>query len=246
METEELLRRERPREAGTISPALQELAPPAWELTDSRGRRVPLSSAGYVLYFGRTYQLRVAGRSALGPPGEARLIGFPTCVAGQPNPQTITKHGREYRVLTLKVHRESGWLSIWRFPYEILKGDLTVECSEAEQNPPRLEWGFPVVARTPWSLGIVLLLAAGAILGWVLGQLESAARSFFTHGPLSVSNFEDWWQTLQTNPRFWLWPLVIAGLSPLIALTSNILSLKRRTRELELRFRRGYSENSTA
>jgi len=245
MQTEELLRRERLREAGSISPALQELAPPAWELTDGRGRKVPLSSAGHVLYFGRTYQLRVAGRSALGPPGDVRLIGFPTCVIGQPNPETTTKHGREYRVLTLKVQREWGWLSIWKFPYEILKGDLTVECSEAEQNPPRLEWRFPVVARTPWSLGIVLLLAVGAIVGWVLGQLEGAARNFFTHGTMSLRYYEDWWQSLQTNPRFWLWPLVIAALSPLIALTSNILSLKRRTRELEARFRHLYPENPT-
>jgi hypothetical protein len=69
MKTEEITREPRAA-AHLVSRALQDLAPLHAEVLDGRGKRVPLSSAGYVLHAGRKYRLRIV------PPPDADLLGL--------------------------------------------------------------------------------------------------------------------------------------------------------------------------
>src|SRR5581483_8921636 len=80
MQTEELIRREPPRDVRAVSAALQELAPPAWHLTTGKGKPVPLSSAGYVLHFRQSYRIHVEGAVDGGPVPELRLVSVPSFV----------------------------------------------------------------------------------------------------------------------------------------------------------------------
>src|SRR5687767_2553467 len=58
MKTEEVIREPKPA-SQLVSRALQDLAPLAAEVLDDRGRKAPLSSAGYVLRSGGKYRLRI-------------------------------------------------------------------------------------------------------------------------------------------------------------------------------------------
>ncbi len=237
MRTEQLVHRDKPRDRDSVSPALQEVNPPSWHLTDSRGRPVHLSSAGYVLHFGRAYQLRVALPED-GTPLELHVVSRPAFVQTAQEQQVAAKHGRQYRCLPFTVRRTSNWHKFFHWPYEVLVGELDVEClggDRAASSPVLLT--CPVVARTPWTIGIVMLLVAGALVGWLAGQFEILARGGWAQGQWPPEGFWEWWRELQSNPRFWLWPLALAVANPLLALGSNVYHLWQRSRELERQYR---------
>jgi hypothetical protein len=238
MQTEQLQLRERPRDGDSVSPALQDSGPPPWRLTDLKGRPVALSSAGCVLYFGRTYQLRVASFLEPGLPPEFCLVSRPSFVVPQQGSQTVTKHGEEYRCLSFQVRRESGWLQFFKWPYEVRCGDLAIEYSSAENaNPRQFEFTCPVVVRTPWTVGIILLLAVGALLGWLISHTETVVRDLIAQGTWPPNLADGWWPGIPSSPRFWLWPLTLAIANPILALLSNVSHLWQRSRQLEERFR---------
>src|SRR5947209_3688475 len=59
MKTEEIQRTPRSHDPGEVSRALQELTPLSCTIVDRHGRPVRLSSAGYVLRFGKSYHVRI-------------------------------------------------------------------------------------------------------------------------------------------------------------------------------------------
>lgn len=241
MRTEALVKSERPTDPHEVSPALQERIPAVWRLTDSWGKPVPLSLAGHVLHFGRSYQLRFGAPSEGEPLPTVRLATWPAFVEPLEQPQTISKHGHEYRCLPFRVRRQSSWLTIFKWPYEVLNGDLKVECicgEPTDPHPPLLT--CPVVARTPWGLGLILLLVMGALLGWLIGQIQIIGRDLLIKENWPGPDLAAWWLGLQAGPRFWLWPVVLAVLNPLCCLVSNILHLSYRRHQLEARYRERY------
>src|SRR5581483_11647396 len=232
MRTEPIVRPKVLRQRDGVSLALQEVSPPPWQLTDARGRPVHLSSAGYVLHFGRTYHLRVALPEGATAP-DLRVVSRPAFLHPAREPHVLAKHGKEYYLLPFTARRELNWHKFFQWPYEVRVGDLEVECGGGDPAAPRRAvLACPVVARTPWTAGIIMLLAAGALLGWLVGQLELLARGGWDHGRWPPEGLWEWWRELQGNPRFWLWPLALAVANPLLALGSNAYHLWQRSRQL--------------
>lgn len=230
MRTEQLVRQDRPRDVHRVSTALEDWTPPAWHLVTSKGKPAALSSAGFVLHFGHTYQLRVAG-SESGPAPEVHLVRVPPFIERQDGPATVSRHGQEFACMSFRVHREAGWLRFYQAPTELLFGDLELEWEAgAGAERRRVPFGCPVVARTRWTVGIIILLSAWALLTWLIGQLQHAAAVVVTRGELP----------LESNPRFWLWPLLLAGSYPLYVLVLHIGRLRQRSEELEARYLRRY------
>jgi hypothetical protein len=219
------MRQERSRDAHRVSTALEDQAPPSWELFATKGKPVTLSSAGFVLHFGQTYQLRVAAFAEGESVAEIHLISSPPFISRTEGSHTVARHGRDFVCLTFQVHREIGWLRLYKAPAEIRFGDLRIEC-RGKAGDARVQFDCPVVARTRWSIGIIILLSFWAVLTWLLGQVEHLASEWFIRGELS-------WQS---NPRFWLWPLLLAGVYPLAVMVSHVGRLRQRSQELEARY----------
>lgn len=235
MQTEELRRSGSGQVSGAASPALQDRLPADWLLTDIKGRPVPLSTAGQVLYFRRSYRLWVAG---YGPPPELRPISVPPFLKRQPGPDTAQRHGREYRCLTYRVEPEYGLLSFFRQPYEVRSGDWEMECCPAAgAEGSRTVFVCPVVARAAWSTGIVFLLVFGYLAGWLLQQGLDVTGDCLRRG---VWPWEDVPTAWAANPRFWLTPILFALLNPLLCVATNLYYLRQRSAELAARFRAQY------
>jgi hypothetical protein len=235
MQTEQLLRSGRGEDTRGLSPALQARMPAAWYIADSKGRPARLSSAGYVLFFNRTYQLRVAGPAGL-PAPEVRLVSVPSFLKRHDGIATETKHGLAYQCQSFVPRRESSWLRPFSAPYEILCGDLEIEYSGGGAHWPRSVFNCPVVARTPWSVGIILLLVVGAVAGWLLDQLYRLPREWWANGTWPWSTPEGWVLPFTAQPRFWLLPLGLAVLNPLLALAKHVVVLRQRSRQLMARY----------
>jgi len=235
MQTEQLLRSGRGEDTRGLSPALQARMPAAWDIADSKGRPARLSSAGYVLFFNRAYQLRIAGPAGLPP--QVRLVSLPSFLKRQEGTATATKHGLTYQCQSFVPRRESSWLRPFSAPYEILCGDLEIEYGAGDAPFPPSVFHCPVVARTPWSIGIIFLLVVGALAGWLLDQVNHLMREWWTKGTWPWSAAEGWELPFTAQPRFWLLPLGLAVLNPLLALAKHIVVLGQRSRELEKRYR---------
>jgi hypothetical protein len=237
MQTEQLLRSGRGEDTRGLSPALQARLPASWYIADSKGRAARLSSAGYVLFFNRSYQLRVAGPADLAAP-EVRLVSLPSFLKRQDGPATATKHGLTYQCHAFVPRSTFSWLFLpFRGPYEVLCGDLEIEYGPGDGQSPRSVFTCPVVARTSWSIGIIVLLVVGALAGWLLDQVNHLLRDWWTTGTWPWSGAEGW-VAFSAQPRFWLWPLGLALVNPLAALIKHIVVLDQRSREL----RRLYEE----
>jgi len=236
MQTEQLLRSGRGEDTRGLSPALQARLPAAWYIADSKGRPARLSSAGYVLFFNRTYQLRVAAPANLAAP-EVRVVSLPAFLKRQDGPATVTKHELTYQCQSFVPRSSYRWLYPFRAPYEVLCGDLEIEYASAAVPAPRPVFNCPVVARTPWSIGIVLLLAVGALAGWFLDQVNHLARDRWTNGTWPWSTPDGWELPFTAQPRFWLLPLGLAIVNPLLALAKHVVVLGQRSRGLERRYR---------
>jgi len=237
MQTEELARRHRPRETHGVSPALEDLAPPPWHLTDSRGRPVSLSSAGYVLIFGNSYELWVGPVSEADMP-EIRMAVRPTFVTPPTGPEAITKHGQSYRRLSFRVQPAFSWWRVIKAPYEILGDDLEVECrvaSGSERQPSKFL--CPLVARKRWTVGILVLVLMGGLAGWIINQLGHLAALLMTPGTASLPDPAQLLAMAQEGPRAWLASMGAAGANVLLALWSNFSQLRQRSQALEQRYR---------
>jgi hypothetical protein len=243
MQTEQLVRSGRGEDTRGLSPALQARMPAAWFIADSKGRPARLSSAGYVLFLNRTYQLRVAGPANL-PPPEVRLVSLPYFLKRQDGTTTATKHGLTYHCQSFVPRSELSWLFFFRGPYEILCGDLEIEYAAGAAQSPRSVFSCPVVARTPWSIGIILLLVVGALAGWLLDQANHLARDWWTTGTWPWSTPDGWVLPITAQPGFWLLPLGLAVLNPLLALTKHAVVLQQRSGQLRVRYQERHGGSS--
>lgn len=234
MRTEELVLKASPRDPLQLSAALQDLVPHDWQITDERGKRVPLSSAGYVLYFGRRYQLRIAVLTGGEDMPNVTLASYPEFLKLSTEPTTAEKHGRHYHCLPFWVQRRSSWLMPFKGPYEVSWGALDVRCVYGQgADEQRQQFSCPVVARTAWSVGIVLLLVVGAVAGWLLGQGQKLLSDVVTQRNLSWNDVQESMLVLQTTPRFWLWPAIMAVVNPVCAFVMNVGQLRERSKVLE-------------
>lgn len=225
MQTEDLIRGSRAADARGVSPALQALAPPPYRVTDARGRVVPLSSAGLVLYFGRKYRLHVDDDE------KPRWLTVPYFA------ERLDAAPPHDGALRFFVRRQSGWLRLFKWPYEMAFGAIEAQCIRDEKL---IDISFPVVARTAWSIGIVLLLSAGAVAGWLLGQGQSFISEAWKQGAFPSLSWEDWWPALRSHPYFWVWPASLAALNPVLAFASHCWRLWFRSQQLEAEFRQRY------
>jgi hypothetical protein len=230
MRTEELLRREKPRDVYGVSPALLDLGPPDWQLRTSQGKRVPLSAAGYVLHFGHAYQIRLATLED-GPPFELRLVSVPSFVSRLP--------GTEPGCVAFQVRRE-GWQWLFKGPANLHCDAIQLECICGEgADRRRVEFTIPVVARIRWSVGIVCLLVFWAFLWLVYGQLQSLGKSLITSGAWQTDGLGEWWASQHLIEGLG-WLVLIAALYPLGALVWHVYQLRQRRAELEASYRQRF------
>lgn len=240
MPTEEVSWSDCSLDTDLVSMAFQAAVPPDWLFLDHRDREVPLSSAGYILHFGRQYHICVASLTQDELLPNLRLVRPPMFVEER-SPQTeFRKHGQLYRRLSFRVKAGAGWLWILKGPFEILWDDLEVECyTQNREDTGRPKLSLSIVARTPWSVSLVLLLVVWAFLGWVFGQVQKIITDLVTEGFFPLQ--QDWWSILQNNPRYWLWPLGAAVLGPVSAFFNTARRLWQRTQELEVRYQQRLS-----
>lgn len=237
MRTEPPLLGEKPRGRDSVSAAFHELRPASWHVTDAKGRTAQLCTAGYVLHFGRAYELRIALDNE-GTPSDVRILSRPPFLQPREQSRVVNKHGRDFVSVPFRVERQSRWLRFFHWPYEVGTGDLEVECrrTDGADDGATMALSCPMVARTPWTAGIVMLLIAGALLGWLFGQFELLVHAAWEHGHWPPEGLGEWRQQM-SNLRFWLWPLALALLNPLLALASNAYHLWQRSRRLEGQYR---------
>jgi hypothetical protein len=237
MQTEELVRQTRPVDGLAVSRALQDLVPLSWQVTTERGKPVPLSSAGYVLHFGRTYLFRAAAAVERGPLPDLRLACRPPFVTRRGDARTVSRHGRAVlRALPFAVTRPSGWFGVLKAPYEVFYDDLEVTCTFSDQ-PKGVELTCPVVVRMRWGLGFVVLVLLGLLFGTLLAFVPRAWHEYMAGSGLAADPVQ-LWVSVRDHPLFWLWPLATAVLNTALGLTLNVGRLWRRSRELQARYDR--------
>src|SRR5579884_1951289 len=208
--------------------SLQELAPGSAMIVDSRGRPVPVCSAGFVLRAGRCYRLRIV------PPPDpdfsgAKIITPPDCLRVGAE-VAATDQGEKVRYLPLRVRRDL------RGSLLKLGGLLTDEVEvrlrfrNGSGKSPLLLL-YPIVVRPgPEILGGALLTALiSAACSLLLPDLLSAEKS---HGV-----------------NFWVYAgFALAGLLVTLVLASFVVAtfqLHRRTRDLQTSFDERYPPHDT-
>src|SRR5258708_31149964 len=155
MKTEEIQRTSRNRDPSEVSRALQELTPFSCEIVDRRGRAVPLSSAGYVLRFGRSYRLQIRSPFPDDDVESVRIISPPAFLKLEPELREIDEQGRSVRTIPITV--SIGWLA------PLARLNLGVHGDELEISYQFLPGVFrhppiflcPIVARPVWTAVIV-------------------------------------------------------------------------------------------
>ncbi len=233
MKTEEIQRTPRSRDPNEVSRALQELTPLSCAIVDRRGRPVPLSSAGYVLRFGRSYRLRIRPPFPDEEIESLRIISPPAFLTLEPELREIDGEGRPVRTIPFTV--SGGWL---RWISRLTRWACTDELEISYHFRPGVLrqppiFLCPIVARPLWSLLIIAVLTG--LLTVVLERLVSdftfAERRAETMRLLADSMWR--WDT-------WIW---LGGITLGVWLTvtlANTWTLYRRSRELEHEFQERY------
>jgi hypothetical protein len=230
MRTEELVQSRQRANGPGVSPALADRVPPRWGIKDEHNKAVSLSRAGFVLHFGRTYELWIYPYAEGDPLPEIRLASRPNWVVKVSEARTVEEKGQRFVSLTFEVRRQTSLLWFYYWPREIYSTTLEIEIvtrSPAGANCCKVF--CPVLARSRWILQLVLLATFGAMLfaaaELILQQGLHAIYVFFTTGEMA-------------NP----WPIPWGGLvfgailSPGIAFALNILHIITRSRELRREF----------
>jgi hypothetical protein len=233
MKTEEIQRTLRSRDPHGLSRALQELTPLSCAIVDRRGRSVPLSSAGYVLRFGRSYRLRIRAPFPDDEIESVRIITPPAFLTLEPELREIDEEGRPVRTVPFTV--SGGWLRwISRLRHWACTDELEVSYHFRPgilRQPPT--YICPIVARPLWSLAIVAVLAGllGIVLQRIVSDFPFADRRAETMQLLADSVW---------RPDTWWWLGGITAGVWLAVTLANTWTLYRRSRELEGEFRERY------
>lgn len=235
MKTENITREPR-RAAQSVSRALQDLAPLSCELLDARGRRVPLSSAGYVLRAGNKYRLRVT-------PADNDLIAVqvispPDFLIIDPEVTDHDAAGRCVRDIPFRVRLDLG-AAVYRFG-NVRCDDLEITCKfrpESGKHSPK--YCHPVVVRP--GLALVSLAAVGSILSLVaplfLSELSNGSIMESTDFMARISHW-------LTNPVFWLCLGLIAAVL-LSVYGFSLFQLLQRSKELCELFQERYTPSTS-
>lgn len=240
MQTENLVRGPRGPGSRGVSAALEERMPVDWLLTDSQGQPAELSTAGYVLHFGFTgpgpvYQLLVAGAAPGSVPPQVRLTSVPAFLKRTEGSDLVSHNGRVYRATSFRVQPPISRLRSFRKAYEVLWGELEIECDSGTAND-KLTLCCPVVARMPWTVGVCLLLLLGAFGGWVLGQGFGLFLDWWTEGTGPWAAGGSWWVDLQRRPVVWLFSLAGALVNLVVERVAHQDLLRQWSQELEERY----------
>jgi len=233
MRTEEIQRTSRSRDPNELSRALQELTPLSCVIVDRRGRPVPLSSAGYVLRFGKSYHVRVLPPFKDEEIREVRIINPPAFLTVENELCEVDDQGRKVRAIPFKVS-----LDLWTHMRKLGMGIYGDELEIAHYFHPAARreapaFFCPIVARPRWTVVFVAVL-----LGLVFILLEKLVTGFFAP-ERPAENLR-----LFLEPVFrwdsWLW---LAGIALLVwfgVTLVNLLLLYRRSRELRALFLEDY------
>jgi hypothetical protein len=233
MKTEEIQRTARGRNPNEVSRALQELTPLSCEIVDRRGRPVPLTAAGYVLRFGRTYRLRVQPPFPDDEIESVRIVTPPPFVTIEPEMREVDERGRSVRTIPFKV--TASWLSqISRLNATVLGDEFDISYHFRPgvlRAPPT--YLCPVVARPVWT---AVLIAVVVGLFWVVLQRLLTDFLFPEHRAETMRLF------LESLLRWdsWLWLLSIAVPVWLLITGLHWFALYRRSRELASEFEAQY------
>jgi hypothetical protein len=210
METHQLRPHGAAEEREPLSPAILPGPPTRCVVTTEKGDEATLTLAGYRLYFGTTYQIRVSGAVA-----DAKLVGFPNhFVRLQGGPQAASKHGQEYRCIPIRVN-PPGWLErLTRhgtYPHDL---EVEVTLGDGRTVPVRI----PVVLQLSLTRGFILLLVLWAVTTAAVELVIGATWSW---------NFR-----LLSSLWPWVWGLLLALPYPAVLLVRSFFTLWGRATEL--------------
>jgi hypothetical protein len=218
---EESIQTRGPRHAAPAS--LQELAPLSATIIDSRGRPVPVCSAGFVLRAGRSYRLRIVS------PPDADFIGAkimtPPDFIRTDAEVPATHQGQRIRDLPFRVRQDlrGSLLKLGGLLTDELEVRLHFRGGSGKSPAPLT---YPIVVRPGPEL----------LLGALLTALLSAAGSLLLPELLSAE------KTRGVN--FWVFAgFALAGLLLTLILSASILAylqLRHRTRDLLHSFNERY------
>jgi hypothetical protein len=233
MKTEEMHRTPRSRDPNEVSRALQELTPLSCVIVDRRGRSVPLSSAGYVLRFGRSYRMRIRSPFPDDEVDSVRIISPPAFLTLEPELREIDEAGRSVRTIPFTV--SGGWL---RWISRLTRWACTDELEVSYHFRPGVLhqppiFLCPIVARPLWSLVIIAVLTGllTVLLERIVSDFAFAERRAETMRLLAESVWR--WDT-------WLWLVAITAAVWLTVTLANTVTLYRRSRELQHAFQERY------
>jgi hypothetical protein len=231
MRTEDLVTGPGTAGLGTLSAALSERTAPGWRVVDARDRPVALSLAGHVLHFGGTYQLWVDPLPDGATAAEVLVTNRPVWLVEGNGPHVLTQPGQQGICVRFHVQRQVSWLWCWQWLREIHCQDVELHVAAATPlGPQRHTLSCPLVARSRWWVGLILLAIFGAAL--------------FGLGEVVIRQLAQWMSALVTagtapdGLQFsWFWPTLGAVISPAWAYVLTLVHLKTRSRELRRRFR---------
>lgn len=214
-----------------VSRALQDLAPYACSILDSKGNPVSLSLAGYVLHAGRKYRLRIV------PPPDNDLLDFQ--IVNEPDFLELGKQlaavdelGRRVCDVPFRVRRDLG-AAVYRIGNlraESLEIHFTFTPASGKHAP---SYYCPVVVRPGASLLFVALLTT------LLSTLAPVAVTVLSRGGAASGNFSETLGEWLTDPRLWI---VFAALLLLLLAVYGwtLWQLYQRSRDLRREFREAY------
>jgi hypothetical protein len=229
MRTEEIQRTPRSRDPNEVSRALQELTPLSCTIVDRRGRPAPLSSAGYVLRFGKSYHVRILSPFKDEEIREVRIINRPAFLTVENELCEIDDQGRQVRSIPFKVS-----LDLWTHMRKLGVGVYSDELEIAHYFHPAARreaptYICPIVAQPRWTVVFV-----AALVGLVFILLEKLVTSVFSPDRPA----ENLRAFLEPALRWdsWLWLAGIALLVWVGVTAVNLLLLYKRSRELRAAF----------
>jgi hypothetical protein len=233
MITEETHRTPRARDPNEVSLALQELTPLSCTIVDRRGRRVRLSSAGYVLRFGKSYRLRFLSSFREEDIAKIRIITPPAFVKVEEELREVDEQGRAIRSIPFKVSLDL-WTHIRKLGMGVYSDHLEVAQNFRQGITDKATTFFcPIVARPRWTVVLVAVL-----LGLFFILLEKVVTGFFS--PEQPSENVRIFLEPVLRVESWFWLLGIALVVWIFVNLVNLGLLYKRSRELRNLFRENY------
>jgi hypothetical protein len=200
--------------ADSLTSALLSAYPHRCQITTESGKEAPLSLAGFVLSFGKTYHIRFAE-----PIKSLRLAGFPNhLIRIQNEPTSNRKHETTYRIIPIRVGFPGWWDKLTH--HGIYPHDLEVEIEFDGGRKSNLS--IPVVLQ----LGVTASLFVTLILFATCWAILELFRESAMQGGL---------QTVQ-NASKWYWAVGLALLYPLWRMPKQLWTMWWRARELKAQF----------